>query len=297
MMIRLTNYKDRPAVAVDTGVLTATFLPRDGAKLVSLKTGAGKELLATKPEGTYKVLAYHGSYVDSECSGFDDMFPTVDPETVKSLSYPDHGECCRLPHTCKAEADSVCFTAQSRAFSITYQKTVREKNGNLLLEYHIENHGHEPFPFLWAGHIMLAGEAGAKVLTPFSEDTPTEMMFADPKTVDVSTLPKDRLLEHCPDVGPAYKFYYLAPMPEGVFGIRYGDESALLFRVDPKKLPYLGIWLNNGAFQGGYSITPEPCTVPFDAPNRAAQRGYSTVIPPKDAFSFTIEIQLQGGTQ
>ena len=30
-------YKDRPAIRVDTGALTALFLPEDGGKLASLK--------------------------------------------------------------------------------------------------------------------------------------------------------------------------------------------------------------------------------------------------------------------
>ena len=41
-----TFYKDRPAIAITNGILTATFLPLDGAKLVSLKDANGNEYLA-----------------------------------------------------------------------------------------------------------------------------------------------------------------------------------------------------------------------------------------------------------
>lgn len=293
-MVKLTQFKDRPAVTVETGALTATFLPQDGAKLVSLKNKNGKELLVTKPGDTYRILTYDGSYVDSECSGFDDMFPTVDPDRVGSNPlYPDHGECCRLSHSGSIKDRCVSFFARSRLFPVTYKKTVRADGGSLLLEYSIENHGDEPFPFLWAGHIMLAGEAGMQVLTPFSEDTPIEIMFAEPETVQTAALPRDRLVEHRPGAGATYKFYYLAPLPEGWFGVRYADQSSLLFTVDPQKLPYLGIWLNNGTFQDGYSVTPEPCTVPFDAPNRAASRGHRSVIPAKGDFTFTIQVRFK----
>jgi len=82
-------------------------------------------------------------------------------------------------------------------------------------------------------------------------------------------------------------------MPEGRFGVRYRDGSRLLFNVDAQKLPYLGIWLNNGAFQKGYSITPEPCSVPFDAPDRAAARGYTSRIPVGETFTFAFHIRIE----
>lgn len=299
MSCERTRYKDRPAISVSTGDLTALLLPEDGAKLVSLRRSAdGRELLVTKPGAAYGVLTPQGSYVDSECSGFDDMFPTVDPDRpVEHLPpYPDHGECCRLPYRAALREDGVTFTARSQRFPISYQKTVQaHQTGALTLTYTLENRGAEPFPFLWAGHIMLAGQEVEKLLTPFPAGAPTEMMFADPAPEQGVLLPADRLTGHRPGEGTAYKFYYLDPVPKGEFGLRYRDGSTLRFTYDPHKLPYLGIWLNNGRFQNGYSITPEPCTVPFDAPGRAASRGYRSVIPAGQAFSFTIQIQLSGG--
>ena len=299
-MIYSSFYKDRPAYVVETDSLIATLLPEDGAKLTSLRRKTdGKELLATKPGDTYRVLTYDGSYVDSECSAFDDMFPTVDPDTPTGTNYgvyPDHGECCRLPHAVRIENDALILTARSRMFPVTYEKTVQAgKNGELVISYKIENHSEVAFPFLWAGHIMLAGEDGAEVLTPFTNETPTEIMFADCASMPLEELPRDRLMKHEPGVGTTYKFYYLEPMPEGLFGVKYVDGTKLLFTFDPEKLPYLGLWLNNGAFQNGYSITPEPCTVPFDAPERAAKRGYTSTIPAGGAFAFAMQINLTGG--
>ena len=283
-------------MAVTTQKLTAVFLPEDGAKLVSLKRADGKELLVTKPGQKYGVLTADGSYVDSECSGFDDMFPTVDPDRPDTAypAYPDHGECCRLCYTAELTQTALTLRAESRLFPVTYEKTVSvTEDGGILLHYCIANRSEREFPFLWAGHIMLSGEPGMRVLTPFGPETEREMMFVDPATNTGKELPVDRLLTHVPGEGTAYKFYYLAPMPRGEFGVSYADSTALIFSVDPKKLPYLGIWLNNGAFQGGYSITPEPCTAPFDAPTRGASRGCSCQIPAKSEFTFDMQIQLK----
>ncbi len=302
-MISESFYKGRPAVIVESDDLIATFLPQDGGKMASLRVrSSGKELLAVKAGDAYKVLTYDGDYVSSECSGFDDMFPTVDPYTpdegaYKGVTYPDHGETCRIAYDVSLLGKGVALNAKSRTFPIDYQKTIHAAaDGGMDIVYRITNHGEVPFPYLWAGHIMLQGDDGVRVFTPFEENTPTEMMFATKGTLP-EALPKNRLMGYRPGEGAAYKFYYLEPMKEGCFGLEYPDGSRLVFEVDTKKMPYLGIWFNNGEFQDLYSITPEPCTAPFDAPDRAEKRGYVSMIPAKSSFEFKLHIAWKEKTE
>lgn len=298
MSIQEIRYKGISALSLEGGGLRATILPSQGAKLASLvRLSDGKELLAVKAGEHYRALSYDGDYVSSECSAFDDMFPTVDPYTptvgsYKGVTYPDHGEVCRIPYAWSAEGACIHLRSASRRFPLQYDKRVLVREDALILAYDIQNQADVPFPFLWAGHIMLRGEDGMRLLTPFTEDSPTELMFG-PEGAELSRLPKDRLMGFAPGEGAAYKFYYTEPMKEGRFGVSYPDGSALLFTVDEKKLPYLGIWLNNGAFQDMYSITPEPCSVPFDSPEKAAARGARSIIPPRASFSFEMKITLK----
>jgi len=294
-MVSCGRYKDRPAVTVESDELAAVFLPEDGAKLASLvRRRDGRELLAQRPWESYRRLAFDGEYISAECSGFDDMFPTVDPcAPGDGAAYPDHGECCRLSYEYTQAGDRAIFRASSRLFPIEYEKSAEaQEDGSILTSYRITNAGSGPFRFLWAGHIMLNGSDDMRVITPFAHDTPTELMFATAGT-DADRLPRDRLMGHAPGLGAAYKFYYLERMPEGRFGASYGDGSSLIFEVDPEKLPYLGIWLNNGEFQGEYTVTPEPCTVPFDSPERASGRGLVSYIPAGGSFGFDIRMALK----
>ena len=296
-MIYEGKYKDRPAVIVESDQFVASILPLDGGKMASLKLkSTGKELLAVKPGDTYKVLAYDGEYVPSECSAFDDMFPTVDPYTpqegpYQGITYPDHGETCRIPYETEICGSSLTLQGDSKVFPITYRKTVEPAaDGGLDITYRIDNNGEHPFPYLWAGHIMLQGEDGARMFTCFDgRNVSTEMMFAT-NGASTEEFPLDRLTGYKPGEGVAYKFYYLEPMTDGTFGLEYADRSRLTFVLDQEKLPYLGIWFNNGEFQDLYNITPEPCTVPFDAPDRAAARGITSIIPAGEYFTFTLHI-------
>ena len=152
--MQLTNYKDRPAVVVESEFLVATILPEDGGKIVSLRVkNTGKELLVTKEQEQYKVLTYDGSFEKSECSGFDDMFPTVDEYTpedgaYEGVTYPDHGEICRLKHEAERWGDGVILNASSKQFPIDFQRKILPADGGgLTLEYCITNKGEVPFPF------------------------------------------------------------------------------------------------------------------------------------------------------
>ena len=301
-MIKRTTYKGRTAFTVESDALRAIFLPDDGAKmasLIDLKTG--QELLLTREGSSYRVLTEDGSYVDSECSAFDDMFPTIDPYTPKNgaykgITYPDHGECCRLPYEASIAGDSLIFFAHSHLFPIHYKKTVSTApDGTIAVDYEITNEGDSPFDFVWAGHIMLKGEDGMRILTPFDSNAPTEMVFAT-DGYEHSKLSRDTLTGFEPFSGATYKFYYLDPMPEGFFGVRYTNGRELFFRFDEAKLPYLGIWFNNGEFQGIYNVAPEPCTAPFDAPDKAKKKGYSSQIEARSTFCFRITVSVQGST-
>lgn len=297
----MTNYKDRPAEAVETATLIATFLPKDGAKMASLRVKeSGRELLVVRADKEYKVLEYTGDYCEAECSGFDDMFPTIDPFMMSAgayegVPYPDHGEVCRLSYAVKKDGERLIFHAKSKLFPMEYEKAVwPAEDGGIDIEYIYRNLGKDIFPFLWAGHMMLQGEDGAKVFTPYAEEMVPELMFAT-EGFSQEELPIDHLTKHEPGKGASYKYYYMEPMPEGRFGLSYADGSKLTLEVDPKKVPYLGIWFNNGKFQDLYSITPEPCTVPLDAVDRAAARGYESTIPGESEFRFKIHITWSVG--
>ena len=97
------TYKDLQAVRVESGRVSALFLHRYGGKLASLRDReSGREFLAQAPGEHYRTPRYGGDYTEFECSGFDDMFPTIDPvccmqEPWKGVEMPDHGEVYALP--------------------------------------------------------------------------------------------------------------------------------------------------------------------------------------------------------
>ena len=297
-MIELSRYKDRPMLVLKTPMLTAGFLHQDGGKLATLKdTADGTEFLHQTEGDKYLTLEYDGDYVSSECSGFDDMFPTIDPYTPESgvlegKTYPDHGEICRVSMENAIKRNGVTFTYRSDAFKYRYQKSIFPlRDGSIEIVYRITNDSPEPLSCLWAGHCMLRGVDGARIFTSYSDETPRVQMFG-PDDVEPNDLSTDRLTGYQPGEGYTYKFYYLEKMPAGKFGVRYPDGKVLTFSTDPQKIPYLGVWLNNGTFKDIYNMALEPCTAPYDAPDRAEAHGFPTKIAPNASVEFSIRLSL-----
>lgn len=293
-------YKDRPALRVNTATLSALFLPEDGGKLVSVTSnGDGFEFLCQNSAPTYARLAYDGSYVNSECSSWDDMFPTIDPYTPEEgeyagVTYPDHGEVCRLPMETAVEGDSLIFFCTSRLFAVDFEKRITPENdGALCLTYTIRNNGREDFPYIWAAHCMLQGADDLTVQTPYPADAPVAYMFGPDGR---ETLPRDRLTGFEAGCGAAYKFYYTAPTDGGFLAATYtrtGHRFEMDYRENAAAIPYVGLWINNGEFKDYYNIALECATAPYDAPHKAMEQGYCSVIAAGERLTFTVRVRAE----
>ena len=62
---------------------------------------------------------------------------------------------------------------------------------------------------------------------------------------------------------------------------------------DKEKLPYIGVWVNNGRFKGIYNIAMEIATSPFDKPETAIERGIDFKIAPGETFKFDITVNIK----
>ena len=299
MSITQVTYKNRPALRVTTEALSALFLPEDGGKLVSVISNTdGFEFLCQNPAPDYAPLAYDGCYVESECSSWDDMFPTIDPYTpaegdYAGITYPDHGEVCRLPMITTVDGATLTLACTSRLFPITYEKRITpEPDGALAITYTVVNHGREDFPYIWAAHCMMKGADDLVVLTPYSADAPVAYTFGPEGR---ETFPRDRLMGYKPGNGAAYKYYFTEPTDGGFVGAHYtnaGHRFEMDYRADAEIIPYVGIWINNGKFKNYYNIALECATAPYDAPDKAQKSGYCSVLKAGETLRFTIRVRV-----
>lgn len=289
-MLERTQYKDRPAFRLTTSKMQALFLPEDGGKLASISDGE-QEYLAQAPGEKYQRLFPDSDYVASECSGFDDMFPTIDPiisdwPGLIGAKYLDHGEVCRYPMDAEVYNDVFRLSFASRELPVRFEKRIQGDpvTGDIHIDYRLENLSDVPVPYIWAAHCMLQGDAEGQILLPFPANAPIRTMFG-------RQLARDGMEPFSPE-GESYKYYFTEPIPTGRIGFRHGNGRTIWLYYPENVVKYLGVWINNGSFKGMYNIALEPCTAPYDRPDAAEAAGTASYLPPKCVVTFRLTIRL-----
>ncbi len=311
-----STYKDQRAVTIETESLRAQFLPDTGAKLASLVyKPLDLEILIQRPSGRYLLQPFDGDYVAGECSGLDDMFPTIDTcfydrGPWAGMKMSDHGEVWSLPWKTIINGDQIHFSVYGVRFPYCLEKRVYFSAENILRwDYQLTNLSPFDLDYVWAAHPMFILEEGAELVLPegvqkivgtFSmpgtyltygdEFSWPQDSFSDGKLRDFRKLqPKLAQL--------AYKYFIKGKMPEGWCGVKYHRSNFSLFMSFPvAQVPYLGILPNEGGWQDLYNIFLEPCSAPFDRPDAARYRGQVSTLPGNKSQEWHLNITLAEGT-
>jgi hypothetical protein len=72
-----------------------------------------------------------------------------------------------------------------------------------------------------------------------------------------------------------------------------GDTVGMSYPVD--KLPYLGIWVNEGGYKDQYNVALEPCTGALDRLDIAKQWKKVSTLKAKSEFSWYLNMTFDRG--
>ncbi len=141
-------------------------------------------------------------------------------------------------------------------------------------------------------------DGGGRVVVLFEENAEAEIMFdvnGETGTPGSKNKVSKEILTQKPysSEGGRIKYYFKDKVREGKCGY-YNPKTrkTLYLKYDGDKIPYLGIWINDGGFKGMYNAAIEPATIPYDSPQNARARNMSFAIKPKESFEFTIVFDI-----
>ena len=77
----------------------------------------------------------------------------------------------------------------------------------------------------------------------------------------------------------------------GLFNPLSGITTTI--RFSGQTLPYLGIWINEGGWNGYYNAGIEPSTCILDDPVSAAKYGKDSMLPPRGTVEWDISIEIE----
>jgi hypothetical protein len=305
-----TLYKNVTAIALETDLVRVLFLPENGGKLASIvQKNTSREFLVQAPGLDYKELAYDGDYVESECSGFDDMFPTIDrcfytDHPWKGIEMPDHGEVCALKWHYEIQEHCLYMYVYGVRFPYKLEKWVNFAEGSSLnIRYKATNLSGFDFNYIWAAHPMIQMEEGGEIIVPFMGGEPVVSMYSSDINVhygDNFSWPNitawDGIDETGGRVNPdnkrGYKFFFKHQIPEGWCAYQYSDGTIFRFSFPKENVPYLGVWVNESEFKNCSSVALEMCTGSYDRPDVAKKIGQHCMLPAKADCSWHLNIDI-----
>jgi hypothetical protein len=314
--IYASQYKDQPAITLESDQITAQFLPSIGSKMSSLiYKPHNLELMVQNPSEKYLLKPYDGKYEDAECSGFDEMFPTIDQCYYESYPWqgtkiPDHGEVWSLGWEQRIEGEALHMSTYGVRFPYKLEKRVAFAAPHILrTDYTLTNLSDFDFDFMWAAHTMINIEEDVELVLPsdvksvltrvsrggamgdFGDEHPwSQITQADGTPRDLSRL-------RPPSARSFDKYYVKGKMPAGWCALRYHRSNfsmALSFPV--QTVPYLSVLPNEGGWRDMYNIFLEPSTATFDRVDVARLRNECSTVRAHAVYRWHLNISFQSGT-
>jgi galactose mutarotase-like enzyme len=309
------TFKDQEALILENDSIKAVILPSWGAKTVSLvHKGLGIETFWQNPEPKFRRTGFGDSYDDGEFAGFDEMFPTVsrcfyEAAPWAGVEAPDHGEVWTVPWEAAVEGDSVTLSVSGTRFPYRLEKTLSLEGSKLVARYSAANLSSFPLDFVWAAHPLFNATEGMRFIVPKgmrkainAVPGPTlgaygeRLDFPVFRRADGSELRLDRVPPR--NAVGFQKYWFAEKVSEGWCMLRDDESGLTIGMAFPRdKVPYLGMWLNEGGYAGQYNVAPEPATAAMDRIDFAKMWGMGSVIPSKSVYEWHLVIALGAGKE
>ena len=299
-------------VSLRNRLMEATFLPDFGGKMISLTSIRTGEEFLLPPLHPYKRLKATELFERGDAGGFDECLPSVAACEAMGQESPvaDHGDLWRLAWEAEATREMVRMQVDAVSRPLRLIRTATFRGRALVLRYELYNLSGRTVPWLWSAHPLFKISPGDRILLPdavravtvegscagdFTKGSVITWPHAQTNAgniVDLSTI-------RAVDGRTAHKLF--VSMGPSAWAALYRTElgQGVLVRLDPRILPFLGLWICHGAWpahglQRQYTVALEPTTSDTDSLMEAAHRGTARMLDPLGHTSWEIEMELLG---
>lgn len=310
MITQTTAYKGLTAVTLENECLKLTVLPELGAKMASLVYKPQNfEVFFQPTDGVFRLSKFGANFADYDTAGADDMFPTIDAcrcpgEGCRDGLLPDHGDLWSIPWTVTATQDQVWSQVAGRSLPYEFSRSIRLEKSRVHLEYQVTNTGDKPLWGLWAFHGLTACDESTRLILPQVDRVINVHPSASlgcvgsehpfPITADITgqSYHLDRIKPK--GANNTEKFYVNGRVQSGQAALTL-NNNRLLYQLEfpTTKVPYLGVWINQGGFKGEYNCALEPATGFYDSAELAYARQSLLPIMPQGVLRWYLIINLE----
>lgn len=313
-VISTGTYKDVDAAILENDKLKVALLPEIGSKIASIVyKPLNYETLWQNPGKKYKKTNYGDSFPAGEFSGFDEMFPSIsrcfyENPPFAGVEIPDHGEVWSIPWQYSIKNGCIVLEVKGVRLPYKLRKAVSLEDNRIHIEYQAINLSKFDWDFIWAAHPLFNASNGMEFIVPSGMDkivnaVPGKRLSDYGKTYDfpVAQLADGKFnLAVVPGKNDEgfQKYYFLGKVTQG-WCILYDPAEKLNIGLSfPKEqVPYLGMWLNEGGWDGQYNIAPEPATAAMDSIAAAKLWQTGSVLKANQTLEWYLNIDFKEGTK
>ncbi len=312
-----TTWHGISAWVLENDILRTIIVPELGAKLVSLVDKRTQlEWLVGPGNRPVKKVSYGALFQDQDMSGWDEMFPTIVeceypvPGDKYGVPLPDHGEVWALPWMIDSlSAGKLTLRVEGQALPYRLTRTMEyTEPAALQFQYQLVNLGPDRMPYIWAAHPQFACGQGAEIILPpqiteVCNTIPESWGWGVPETrFDwPAAIAKDGNRVRIDQIGPSSlhqgrKFFVRPGVQAGWAGlVRQPSRDWLRMDWEPASVPYLGLWIDEGALRHESVATLEPTTGFYDSLALAWDKKQITMIEPGATKSWTLTVRFGTG--
>lgn len=284
------TYKSEECMVLENERLLVKILPQVGSKIQSIyDKNSNKEYLYQSSLYEFKKAQYDSDYGKGQFDGFDEMFPGISKcfyplEPWEGVKIPDHGEVWALPWKYEVNETSIQMKTNGVRFPYTLMKSVEFlKENTIQINYKVTNNSHFDFYYSWAAHPLFNCNENFQIILPPTvtqviNSVPSKRMggFGEIHSWPITVTPDGtpyNMSEISPESSELYEKYYVCGKEkQGWSALRdIKTNESIVLSYPASKVPYLGIWVNEGGYANQYNVALEPCTGTLDRLDTAIQ--------------------------
>ena len=257
-------------VVLENEFIRVVIAPKYGAKIIEIwDKRANYQWLWTDPSRKIRKRNFRDSYESHDISGFDDCFPNIGISNYaldSKIELPDHGDLWTQSASWHADKTSCTTLIKGISFEYLFERTLTLREDSLEFNYVVTNTGKSEFQGFWSAHPLFNAIDGMRIELEGNPRMTKEFGFSNRMGADGD----DGYLGHL----DAYQW----PLTRGANGDTHDlsvialaeiltdkvvlnspsdgritlrnpkFDCSLIFKFDPKEIPYAGICFNLNAW-------------------------------------------------
>ena len=290
-------------VILENDILSVKLLPGMGGKIISFYRKDNGFELAACTEREYCEIPQESEGFSHYAFGMDEAFPNINAESItwkgRWLYYPDHGEIWNHAfRVLEQEPLSVRLVWLSKRFFYHYEKKLSLEGEKLCIQYRIANIGKEELPCIWTWHGLMRYEQDMEILMPEGISYCRNVLEGsclgeEGRIYPIRNSAYDFVKMPSAETQSMVKYYGEERVNKGYCGFLYPTQKVCcILQYDAQALPYLGIWITAGKFQGDYNCALEPSSGFYDSISKARELGKLQILSSGETLEFELSITL-----